>query len=136
MISRRDFLTLRFLPGQDRRTPPPDGKFALADIGSLGDAVLLRMVPVLRCGWSAQVLDDGLAWWRPDGSAGRLKLPPGERAAVALFDGRRTVAEVGALLEGQGAAAPGQGPALARAAFVASALHLVFQPDSLPPPET
>jgi hypothetical protein len=135
MLSRREFLSFRFFgrsPAPLLLEGPEPGKFSLRDLPRLGDDILVRIVPVLRRGWSAQLGDSGLIFRGDAGQEGVLPLDTGSRAAFALFDGERTLGQVASILEARQGVAKGRGIAVARTAFLILALNEVYHPGNPP----
>ena len=100
----------------------------------------MRMVPVLRQGWSARICETGIAYRDDSGQEGIVLLGPEACAAVRLFDGIRTLSQVATALDAELGLAPSSGASIVREAFLTLAMREVYHPNdppgrvSTPPP--
>jgi len=112
--TRRELLKLFCNFRAPSGSPPPvppaiPGRYVLNSLRDLPEPVLRNMVPMLREDLVVTVQNDQLAFQGSGGEAGAVPLSAEASAAVRLFDGQRTLAEIGGLLENDGAVKIGDG---------------------------
>lgn len=140
-LSRRDFLR-SLAPVKPPARPPAEGalpappaapqRFALGAMRDLPEPVLRDMVPVLLRGLSVTFQDEAVVYCGGGGNEGVVPLSRTVCGAARLFDGSRTLEQIGAVLEAGGGAQPGSGFALAREAFLALSTCGVYHPAGPP----
>jgi hypothetical protein len=106
-------------------------RFSLGDLSHLPDSLLGQVVPVLPPGITVATEESGVSL-RADGQGdeGFVGLDPQGAAAVRLFDGKRTLQEIGAALDTLSGEIDGF--TVARDAFLALAARGVCHPAGPP----
>ncbi len=137
-ISRRDFLKsfapikgTTKKPALSGQCPAPQ-RFALDALKDLPDSVLRHMVPILRRGLALTIREDAVAFRGENKEQGLAALRREACAAARLFDGLRTLEQVGLALDIEHPGQPGSGFLLAREAFLALSARGVFHPAGPP----
>jgi hypothetical protein len=138
-LTRREFVTRPFKWLAREPSPPwpgqaVPGRIPLSALKDIPEAALMRMVPVLRQGWSACVCEAGIAYRDDSGQEGTVSLSPEGCKATRLFDGVRTLAQAAAALDAELGITPGLGVAIVRDAFLTLAMREVYHPNGPPPP--
>jgi hypothetical protein len=107
-------------------------RFALDALKDLPEFALRQMVPVLRADLAVTIKDAALEFRSAGGEEGLVSLRLEACAAVRLFDGLRSLEQIGSTLEIEQIALPGGGFLLAREAFLALSMHGVYHPAGPP----
>jgi hypothetical protein len=126
--TRREFLTRPFA-ALGRTQPPQAICIPLSALRELPEAVLQRIVPILRRGWTAGVCPEGIAYRNDSGEDGIVPLGSDACAAAGMFDGVKSLEQVAAALDAESPMAPGQRAALVRETFLLLAEREVFHPN-------
>lgn len=134
LLTRRDILTRPFAwlapePSASWPDGVVPGRIPLNTLKYIPEAVLMRMVPIVRQGWDARVCDDGIVYRDDSGQEGIVPLRPEGCAAARLFDGIRTLEQVAAALNAELGISPSRGASIAREAFLTLAMREVFHPN-------
>ena len=138
-LTRRELFKM-LMPWRPGSPPPPvpnggaaiPGRFTLETLKFLPAAVLEKMVPVRREGWTVTVRDDGVAYRGEDGREGLVPLGPEACAAVRKFDGHATLDQIAGELQTQWGGPPERGRTLVRETFLALAEREAFHPSGPP----
>lgn len=137
VLTRREVFTRSF-SWLTREPSPPwqggavPGRIPLSALNNIPEAALMRMVPVLRHGWTARVCETGIAYRDDSGQQGIVLLGPEACAAVRLFDGIRTLSQVATALDAELGLAPSSGASIVREAFLTLAMREVYHPNGPP----
>lgn len=116
-----------------KESAPQQQQFVEGELSDLPESVFRRTVPVLREDLLVTVRDGALAYHNEQGEEGRIPLRPPACDAARMFDGRRTLEQVGTSLDaGAADGAPKEGFSAAREAFLALAAHGVYYPAGAP----
>jgi hypothetical protein len=137
VLTRREIFTRPFAwlvrepspPWQEGAVP---GLIPLSALKDIPEAALMRMVPVLRQGWTAQVCEGGIAYRDDSGQKGMVSLGPEGCTAARLFDGISTLEQVAAALAAELGMTPNRGTSIAREAFLTLAMREVYHPNGPP----
>jgi hypothetical protein len=139
-LSRRDFLKsfvrVKIEAPTKKPTlsdnPPAPQRFALDALKDLPEPVLRKMVPILRQDLTATIQDAAVAFRGEGGTEGIVPLRQESCAAVKLFDGLRTLEQIGSALESEQGGQLGSGFLMAREAFLALSARGIYHPAGPP----
>ena len=139
ILTRRELFKM-LMPWRPGSPPPPvpdggaaiPGRFTLETLRFLPAAVLGKMVPVRREGWTVTVRDDGVAYRREDGREGLVPLGPEACAAVRQFDGQATLDQIAGALQTQWGWPSDRCRTLVRETFLDLAAREIFHPSGPP----
>lgn len=104
------------------------GRIALSALTRISDDSMMRIVPVLRRGWTAHVREGGIAYRDDSGQKGTVDLGPEGCAAARLFDGVRKLDQVAAALAADLAIPPDRSVSIVRETFLTLTMPEVYHP--------
>lgn len=88
----------------------------------------MRIVPILRHGWSVHVCEKGLSYQDASGQEGMVSLDKEARAAVLLFNGTRALEQVALTLETEFGITPSHSAFIVRETFLKLAMREIYHP--------
>jgi len=132
-LTRREFFKgplawLKSGPTNSRESKKNTQHIPLSSLRDIPDAVLIRIVPVLRNGWSAHVCENGVAYQDASGEEGVVFLGKEALSAVLLFDGISPLKKVALALEKEFEITSAHSTAIVRETFLVLAMREIYHP--------
>jgi hypothetical protein len=106
------------------------GRIPLDSLKDIPKADLMRIVPVLRHGWRAQVCKKGVFYQDDFGREGVVRLGQKAREAALQFDGIRSLEQVALILETEFGITPARGASIVRKVFLKLAMRELYHPST------